>query len=267
MIRAIYFTNEAVPDPAIMKGLQEAGCEIFHTRSITEAMVRLGNTSGAAAEVVLIADLQSGAIPLLAVLGDRRRLGSLWTFGDTAATVLPPTLIVDRDGTDVGAAVRALQYGVHDYVLGNSLDVEREMAARLLVERSRCINTLPRPVDHAIYAGLSNGNRLHTELAFTTASEMHFNWNPADNVIRCSDGDVFVSRAEGRIFDMLVRCQGQVVGVRELLDQALNSPELDMDLGVGRLRAHMMRLRQKLQPYPSLANRIINVRGSGYMLV
>ena len=265
MIRAIYFTNEAVPDPAIMKGLQEAGCEIYHTRSITETMVRLGGTSGASAEVVLIADLQSGAIPLLAVLGDRRRLGSLWTFGDTATTTLPPTLIVDRDGTDVGAAVRALQYGVHDYVLANSLGVEREMAARLLVERSRCIDTLPHPVDHATYAGLNNGS--HAELAFATASEMHFNWNPADNVIRCLDGDVFVSRAEGRIFDMLVRCQGQVVGVRELLDQALNSPELDMDLGLGRLRAHMMRLRQKLQPYPSLANRIINVRGSGYMLV
>jgi DNA-binding response OmpR family regulator len=33
------------------------------------------------------------------------------------------------------------------------------------------------------------------------------------------------------------------------------------------LRPHLVRLRNKLEKYPDLAHRIINVRGNGYMMI
>ena len=43
--------------------------------------------------------------------------------------------------------------------------------------------------------------------------------------------------------------------------------ELCLEEGVRLLRPHLVRLRNKLEKYPDLAHRIINVRGNGYMMI
>jgi DNA-binding response OmpR family regulator len=274
MTRAIYFTNKPTPDLAVARGLQAAGCELVQSRTITETLTHLNNAAGASIYVVLIADLQAGAIPLLTLLAEQgRSVPSLWPSTDGLAAAIPPAMIVDNEGTHVGSVIRALQLGVREYVLVSSRESEREMAARLLVERSQCMESFSRTPLPAM-AVMSNGNgnghvsQPHTNGNGTAAAApTRFVWIPKENVIRCSDGDVFVSQTEGRIFDVLVKYQGQVVTVAELMDQALKCADVDMELGVARLRTHMMRLRQKLQAHTTMANRIVNVRGSGYMLV
>jgi DNA-binding response OmpR family regulator len=261
MTSAIYFTNKPNPDTAIVNGLQAAGCQVIHARSISETLAHLNNGAGSSA--VLVADLQAGAIPLLTLLAEQGRSPTAgWSFADALASPIPPTMIIDSEGSNVAPVIRSLQLGVRDYVLSSARDSEREMAARLLVERSQCAESLVHTSTMVAADGVT------APVALPRPGEpSRFVWIPKENVIRCADGDVFVSQTEGRIFDVLVRCQGQVVSVGDLLSDALKCPDVDLDLGVARLRTHMMRLRQKLQAHATMANRIVNVRGSGYMLV
>src|SRR5713101_7672943 len=118
MTSAIYFTNKPTPDTAVARGLEAAGCEVIQAHSITEALVQLNNSAGTAGCKVLVAELQAGAIPLLTLLAEQGRSPSAgWTLGDALWSPIPPTMIVDDEGTHVGAVIRALQLGVRDYVL------------------------------------------------------------------------------------------------------------------------------------------------------
>ena len=264
MTNAIYFTNKPAPDTAVARGLQEAGCELIEAHSITEALVQLNNGASGGGCTVLVADLQAGAIPLLTLLAEQGRSPAAgWSLADALWSPIPPTMIVDYEGTHVSAVIRALQLGVRDYVLTSGRESEREVAARLLVERSQCAESLAKAPQQLFVSNGYSAPDAHSR----SSEPSRFAWIPKENVIRCGDGDVFVSQTEGRIFDVLVRCQGEVVSVQDLLSEALKCPEIDLDLGVARLRTHMMRLRQKLQAHASMANRIVNVRGSGYMLV
>src|ERR1043165_8907384 len=106
MTSAVYFTNKSEPDQAVVRGLQAAGCEVLHARSITDALVHLNNGTGTTGVIVLVAELQAGAIPLLTLLSEQGRSpGSGWSLADVLVPPIPPTMILDHEVTHVAAVI------------------------------------------------------------------------------------------------------------------------------------------------------------------
>ena len=258
--RAIYFTNGSGADAAIGKGLEEAGCEVLCTPSLSEAIQLLKNnhaaqatplsTSGSSSHVssanndalILVATVKAGAIPLLTLLREQ-------------GVELPPTLVFDEEGRDVHTIIKALQLGVREYVLASDPEMQRRLSARLLAERV----SEASKVEQATSAPVAeSGPAPATEL---------FEWDPIGRVIHIGEGYVRLSSVEGRIFDLLLENRGHTVPVADLVRGVLMRPNLDVTIGARRLRPHIMRLRRKLEHHPALGMRIVNMRGAGYMLI
>jgi DNA-binding response OmpR family regulator len=247
----IYMVNGRGPDHAIMKGLAEAGCEVRSTHGVVETMNMLRAMASSPrmhsgqADLMLIAEVQAGAIPLLTLLREN-------------GMSLPPTLLFDQEGTNIQAVIKALQLGVQDYVLASEPEPQRELRARILAERL-CTRTRPNhKIKHsaaavkAPQASVANGD---------------FQWDPEACVIYVDDKYVRLSPVEGRVFDLLLARRNRTVSMEELIAHGLSKRRDDLDSGIRLLRPHMMRLRNKLERHPELAHRIVNVRGSGYMFV
>src|SRR5512140_334837 len=102
--QTIYMMNGRGADPAILKGLVEAGCEVRDTHSVAETLNSLRNAESQAGSrnILLVAEVQAGAIPLLTLLRE-------------AGATLPPTLLFDQEGNSIQAAIKALTLGVQDY--------------------------------------------------------------------------------------------------------------------------------------------------------
>ncbi len=260
---AVYLTNGGAPDVAVERGLREAGCVVDCAHSVTEVLqwLRVKGMAVAATvnskvprapdgavftydgnTVILVASVRAGAIPLLTLLREQ-------------GFEPPPTLVVDEDGTDVHTIIRALQLGVREYVLSSDPEMQRALSARLLVERVGADRYEPAPQVEQAPAG----ERPHVPL--------RFEWDPIGRVIHVGDEYVRLSSVEGRIFDMLYKNRNHTVQVTELVPNVLMRQNLEITIGARRLRPHIMRLRRKLDRYPALGMRIVNMRGTGYMLI
>ena len=284
MTRAIYLMTQPPPDAAIVSGLRAARCEIVETCSITETYALIKAADVDHTGIVLICELDAGAIPLLMLIHDGQ---GAWEPGSVGATLphpltpspwlfssqspLPPTMIFDRQGSDVRAVIRAFQFGISDYVLASIPDADRELAARLLVERCHAHNLIasadcddtPTPSQ----AFITMVNAAPRIVAYSSAREGAFRWDAARNVVRCGDLSIRVSPTEGRIFDLLTRSRGTIISLDDLIHQALQEPSASLEASVERIRSHVMKLRRKLDAHPATANHIINVRGTGYLFM
>jgi DNA-binding response OmpR family regulator len=85
--------------------------------------------------------------------------------------------------------------------------------------------------------------------------------------LHLGDSYVRLSPIEGRIFDLLLTNHNRTVPMEELVRHVLTNPNVDVESGVKQLRPHIVRLRRKLERYPVLSNRILNMRGAGYMFI
>lgn len=244
----VYLMAGDQPDRAIERGLTEAGCKIQLTRSIAATMAALRATRDARGATLLVAEVQAGGIPLLALLQEQR-------------VDAPAILMFDRNGTDIRTVVKALQYGASDYLLASDPDFQREIRARTLAERAAMKSHKParRPEPPAMNAARDASSTLITMPGF--------HWDPAIRIIYAGNGYLRLSPVEGRLFDLLLSKQNRTVLLEELIGAAFNQPGMDVRQGVKLLRPHMMRLRNKLAQFPETAHRIINLRGSGYMFI
>ncbi len=250
--QTIYMMDGRGADPAILRGLLAAGCDVRDTHSVAETLnsLRAAGTRSGTKSVILVAEVQAGAIPLLTLLRE-------------TGTQLPPTLLFDQEGNSIQAAIKALTFGVQDYVLASEPAIQRELRARVLAERiqSSDPSTASKPVlpRESIVA-----NPLATERADQRGD---FQWDPEAKVIYVQDKYIRLSPVEGRVFDLLLSRRNRTVPMEELLSHGLQRHHGNVDEGIRLLRPHMMRLRNKLERHPRLAHRIINVRGNGYMFI
>ena len=190
--------------------------------------------------IILVASIKAGAIPLLTLLREQ-------------GFESPPTLVFDEDGTDVHTIIRALQLGVREYVLASDPEVQRALSARLLVERVSADHYEISPVP--------------SHPSTPAAPPSIFEWDPIGRVIHIGEDYARLSSVEGRIFDLLYKNRNHTVQVTELVPHVLMRQNLEINIGARRLRPHIMRLRRKLDRYPALGMRIVNMRGTGYMLI
>ncbi len=258
---AIYLANGGAPDEAVERGLTEAGCAVDCAHSVMEVLqwLRARGVAPAGSQrgqrvpgwawplydgntVILVASIKAGAIPLLTLLREQ-------------GYEPPPTLVVDEDGTDVHTIIRALQLGVREYVLSSDPDIQRALSARLLVERLGAdrFELPPQAEDQTPTS--------------TPPAPPRFEWDPIGRVIHIGDDYVRLSSVEGRIFDLLYKNRNRTVQVTELVPNVLMRQNLEIAVGARRLRPHIMRLRRKLDRYTALGMRIVNMRGTGYMLI
>ena len=250
----IYLEGDSGSDAAIMRGMQQANCDIIETHSVSEALdkIRSTLTQEPAPLIILVAEVQAGAIPLLILLHD-------------LLPNLPPTLIFDRAGDDIHAVVRALQLGVREYLLLTDPDLNRELSARLLAERAGAEQQVPgeKPdvIEEVEPITVNPGTGLPANL------DNQFQWDPIGHVLHLGDSYVRLSPIEGRIFDLLLSNHNRTVPMEELVRHVLTNPNVDVEDGVKQLRPHIVRLRRKLERYPVLSNRILNMRGAGYMFI
>ena len=248
---AVYLMAGDEPDSAIQKGLLEAGCNIQLTHSIAATMAAIQSTrdsGGNGPTSLLVAEIQAGGIPLLALLQEQR-------------VEVPAILLFDRNGSDIHTVVKALKYGASDYLLAIDPEFQREIRARILAERAAM--QTKKPTRKSDTPTLTS-SRPATSTLITLPG---FHWDPAIHVIYIGSGYLRLSPVEGRMFDLLLTKRNRTVLLEELIATAFNQQSMDVNQGVKLLRPHMMRLRNKLEQYPELAHRIINLRGSGYMFI
>ncbi len=247
---AVYMTNDEGPDEAIVQGLRGAGCEVTQTRGIAQTLEVIRSLPDGEIPL-LVAEVQSGAMPLLALLRER-------------SAEMPPTLLLDRVGNDIYAPIKALEFGVKAYVLSSQPAIEREITAQLAAERALAEAGLDSR-DEMTAAGAAP--RPIMPAATTSEFDNGFDWDPVAHVIRVAGKYIHLSPIEGRIFDLLLKNRGRTVTFQDFMQNALRNPDISRKTALEQLRPHMMRLRRKLAVHPPLAERVVNTRGSGYMMM
>jgi len=256
---AIYFTT-GEPDVAVVRGLAQAGCKWQVSHNIGDAVSRLLQLGIKMRSMkplrkrqvfdltapVLVAHVQSGALALLDML-------------HTQKLAMPLTLLVDSEGQDIQVALRALHFGVQDYLLPEDDFEKRQSRARLMLER--CVQpTRPAfaPKNSYVYLPRSPSRIAMDQLR----------WDPLSHTIHIGDDDMLrLSPMEGRTFDLLYNQRGQTVSIEELIDRTLADKAMDATKNIQLLRTHLARLRRRLSDNPQFGYRIENMRGSGYQLI
>jgi DNA-binding response OmpR family regulator len=154
----------------------------------------------------------------------------------------------------IESAIDALRHRVHDYLLKPASPAQiLESITRGLARRGAKLKTKQKQdVDldadeHAIVA-LGDG----TVIDF------------GRRLVRSGNRIIFLTPAEGRLLKVFVENMGKVYSHRELVllvqgysTSQQEAPEI--------LRPLVSRLRQKLEEVPSLMERIVSVRGTGYV--
>jgi DNA-binding response OmpR family regulator len=252
---AVYLAGEQGPDVSIERGLQQSECEVLDIRTVREAFdkVRFFTTKDPSPLMIIIAEVQAGAIPLLILIDD-------------LLPILPPVLLFDRKGDDIHSVVKALQLGVREYLLASDPEMNRELSARLLVERANA-DLQNRLNDAEIAPDMATAENEDESGNVPAGLDDQFQWDPIGHVLHFGDSYVRMSPIEGRIFDLLLTNHNRTVPMEELVRHVLTNPNVDVEAGVKQLRPHIVRLRRKLEHYPALSNRILNMRGAGYMFI
>jgi DNA-binding response OmpR family regulator len=152
------------------------------------------------------------------------------------------------------SAIQALRLRVHDYLLKPAPpsqvvnSVKKGLARREARLKARA-GTSTMEVDEGI-AEFSLKDGTHIDLS--------------RRQIRKKDQIVHLTPAEGRLLRVLIENPGRVYSHRELVllvqgydTSQREAPEI--------LRPLVSRLRHKLEAFPSLSDRIVSVRGTGYL--
>lgn len=269
-VKVVYLCNRQGPEATVLATLTKAGCEVECVYAAGAAWVnlqRLLHTERASEENVeervegtaLVAETQAGASVLLELLREEAR------------GVLPvPVLIVDREGNDISVAVRALRAGVTGYVLAAASPVEVSSEVQLFVERVRVRSALSQPdgarARPASQQTWSADWMAHPRPASKAPAHAPMVWDATMRALRVGDHLVLLTPAEGRAMTCLLARQGQTLSPTDLAAQVWPDQLRDPRSASVRLRPLMMHLRRKLATCPGLANRLVNVRGVGYML-
>ena len=251
MNRAIYLRNGQQPDEAIERALRDAGCFVEHTHTIVETLraiydfgeehKHLGKRM--ASMLMVVAEVQCGGVPLLMVIREELR--------DP-----PSVLLLDRSSDNIRAAVQALQLGASEYLLSSDTAQFRAERTRTLVDRMRTEEQEP----------LETADEL-VRMTEGAASIDGVDWDPVSNRIVVDDSEVHLTPIQARIFDRLWVNRNATVSTEDLVRLVLLRDDVNLREGSRLLRPHLVRLRAALDHHPKLAHRIVNIRGSGYMLI
>lgn len=165
----------------------------------------------------------------------------------------PVILLFDPTG-DVSTARRALQLGIDDYLLVSDLS-EGRIDAILAPLWAR----FSEPKNPAYYVGASASFASHGASGRDSADLY------ADDAIGLNRS-MRLSSVEAAIVHCLSAQNGAPMSARNLV-HAVMGRDVDEDRAATLIRPHISRLRSKVEPTPQMPQRLLTVRGKGYMFV
>ena len=152
------------------------------------------------------------------------------------------------------SAIQALRLRVHDYLLKPAPpsqvvnSVKKGLARREARLKAR--------------GGTSSMEVDESSVEFSLKDGTHIDLSRRQ--VRKKDQIIHLTPAEGRLLRVLIENPGRVYSHRELVllvqgydTSQREAPEI--------LRPLVSRLRHKLEPFPSLSDRVVSVRGTGYL--
>jgi DNA-binding response OmpR family regulator len=181
---------------------------------------------------LIVADVPAGGINLAEYVLGRIRPTAYFSNIEYA----PKIVVFDEEGR-VGAARRALQLGLDDYLLATDLNAAR-------------IDQL------MIHWGIN---------AFGSANSLN---NGAADALEQADSlpSERLSSVESAIMNCLSAHPGEAISARSLV-QTIMGRDVDEDHAASLIRPHISRLRSKLEPTPQMPRKLLTVRGKGYIFV
>jgi hypothetical protein len=226
-IRALCLASTSHSDLNIFAAL----CNDFQlTESLARATAIFGTnfdlTASAPHINLIVADVPAGGINLAEYVLARIRPNSY--FGAP---------------TDVAAARRALQLGVHEYLLSADLNLTY-------------IENLLRGFDFSRFEPRTLPNE---QVDWASAV-------PASMLEGVAYYGQRLSSVEAAIVNCLSAHSGQAISARDLVSHVMGR-EVDEERAASLIRPHISRLRSKVEPTPQMPQRLLTVRGKGYMYV
>ncbi len=154
--------------------------------------------------------------------------------------MVTPYIVMYDPTANVSVARRALQLGVHEYLLNDDLT-------------DAYIESLLKGMDFT---------------RFSQAAEP-VDWSTAVDPAVMESMTYYgqkLSSVEAAIVNCLSAHSGQAISARAIVSQVMGR-DVDEERAASLIRPHISRLRSKVEPTPQMPQRLLTVRGKGYMYV
>jgi len=259
--RAIYLASDTQADPAILDLLRSTCDEVHVVNAIAQATAQIESPSpaldGSDSKFVIVADVAAGGTALAEYVVSR--FGSATQSQDDLALRNSPLIVLIDDSGDVNSARKALRLRVHAYLLGSESTADKvAMIGRLLESHPQDLTDVPGSGPTATFT------------SFTPPTEHTGNTNGnggASTSFPSLDAGVSrLSQIESAIIMCLSAHIGLPLSARTIVSHVMGR-EMDEDKAASLIRPHISRLRSKVEPTPQMPQRLLTVRGKGYMFV
>jgi DNA-binding response OmpR family regulator len=246
--RAIYLANPSHIDASLLSALQTRCADVHSVPAIAQAAalidMPLTPADYSTATYLILAEVTAGGLALAEYVSSiQGRAGHRLNKEQAGKRI--GIVLIDPDG-DVNAARKALRLGVDGYLLsGDALEQKLATIDQVLEQLS---NSAPPDImddDPNIRASSQVGGSIS---AFTS---MH--------ILR-------LSQIESAIMSCLSAHIGLPISASNIVSEVMGR-EMDEDKAASLIRPHISRLRSKVEPTPQMPQRLLTVRGKGYMFV
>jgi DNA-binding response OmpR family regulator len=266
--RALYLVCNSLADQSILQLLTSKCDEVQVISTVAQAPALLGAYSGTLDESghafgIILADVAAGGIALAEYICNY--YNSLRTsgeqFDELQAACERPALILLDDTGDVNAARKALRLRVDGYVLKGERDEDRlsaieQIEQALALREQRCAR-VQREVAPASSTVATNPQTPIGGGVSAQTAEFQLSSDKALSRL---------SQLESAIVNCLSAHMGFPMSAKSIV-HAVMGRDLDDEKAASLIRPHISRLRSKVEPMPQMPQRLLTVRGKGYMFV
>lgn len=257
--QALYLTSDASADQEILKLLRSQCDEVHVVSAIAQATALIDPSSvlsGGSSRRLIVADIAAGGLALAEyVVSLFNRVAQ---FGVVESVCSRPTIILIDETGDVNAARKALRLRVDGYLLANdSVETRLNVVSQLMTEKANCQDNNDTKINAATLNSSLDGN----EGVNTSQSETH-----SLQALDTNSVHFRLSQIESAIISCLRAHVGLPMSARSIVSHVMGR-DMDEDKAASLIRPHISRLRSKVEPMPQMPQRLLTVRGKGYMFV
>jgi DNA-binding response OmpR family regulator len=257
--QALYLTSEAHVDETILNLLRTHCAEVHVVSAVAQATALIFPStllSSSSSRLLIVADVAAGGLALAEYVAGILNRDAQLEEQPTASSSPARIVLIDEAG-DVNAARKALRLGVDEYLLASD-----SMEARLNTIRALIVETDPHEAGDPSHESNS---------AMQSAGEddAHALYAPDGLAYSLGSGaldNVRLSQIEAAIINCLSAHTGLPLSARAIVNQVMGR-DMDEDKAASLIRPHISRLRSKVEPMPQMPQRLLTVRGKGYMFV
>ena len=244
---ALYLT-ESGTDSVLARLLLNHCEKVAFSTTLAQATAIFSNSLSASRSEplfsLIVADVPAGGINLAEYVLGRIRPSAYFRL-----TLKTPSVVLYDPVGDVLSARRALQAGVNEYLLDS--DLTDSHIQSLFAH----IHTTQEQI------------AIQDKLLWTSYQEsMDAVDAPSSNSAQDGPWSARLSSVEAAIVHCLTAQRGEPMSARNIV-HAVMGRDVDEEQAASLIRPHISRLRSKVEPLPQMPQRLLTVRGKGYMLV